>query len=136
MTTMGYGNQIPTTWQGRTLVFTVGFLNILLFGAVAASSGYMLSAIANDLASRRGIPIESKPWIACVFWAVLLYAWMLLIAFVYQDWKEARLNTKVAAQDAYWFAFMSTSTVGLGGKLLLLLLNVFSTNCCYCSCCF
>ncbi|GKY98450.1 hypothetical protein MPSEU_000802400 [Mayamaea pseudoterrestris] len=114
MTTIGYGNAVPITWQGRTMFFTIGFLNILLFGAVAASAGYVLSSLANDFASRQGIPIESKPWISCIFWAVLLYLWMLVIAYVYQQWKYVRLGVDLSLSDAYWWSFVSLTTVGLG----------------------
>ena len=100
------------------MFFTVGFVNILVFGAVAAAAGYILSALANDFASRRGIPIESKPWIGCTFWAVLLYLWMLVIAFVYQHWKTSRLGIDFKLSDAYWFSYVSTTTVGLGDLAL------------------
>lgn len=96
------------------MVLTVGFLNILLFGAVAASAGYVMTSLANDLAARKGVPLETKPWIACVFWAALLYLWMIAIACVYQQWKSVRLQDDVTLFEAFWFSYISTTTVGLG----------------------
>ena len=100
------------------MVFTVGCLNILLFGAVEFAAGYVLSSLANDVAARNGIPLGSKPCIACVFWAILLYLWMLLIAYAYQQWKNNRLDQETDLNVAYWFSYISTTTIGLGDLYL------------------
>ena len=100
------------------MVYTVGCFNILLFGAVEFGAGYVLSSLGNDVAARNGIPLGSKPCIACVFWAVLLYLWMLLIAYAYQQWKYSRLDQDTPLKEGYWFSYISTTTVGLGDVYL------------------
>lgn len=82
MTTIGYGNQAPETKGGQAMVYTLGFLSILLFGGVLAAAGYVSSAIADDTMHRIHLHKLVRPWLACLFWASLYYGWMCIIALV------------------------------------------------------
>jgi hypothetical protein len=47
-------------------------------------------------------------------WGSLWYIWMLVLAQYSRLWAEARSDTDLSLYDAYWFAYISTTTVGLG----------------------
>lgn len=48
----------------------------------------------------------------------MYYVWMVLIASYYQFWQEDRLEETIDYADSYWFAYISTTTVGLGDYYL------------------
>lgn len=115
MTTIGYGNQAPRTDEGRAMLFTVGFLSILVFAATTAGAGYIMTSIFDDMMKKGHIGCLGKPILATVFWGALYYIWLLLIAGYTQDWKNTRLgDNEFDFGEGYWFAFISTTTVGLG----------------------
>jgi hypothetical protein len=56
-----------------------------------------------------------RPIFATCFWGAVYYTWLLLIAAYTEDWKNTRLpGDDFEFGDGYWFAFISTTTVGLG----------------------
>lgn len=118
MTTIGYGNTAPQTAGGHAMVFTFGFLCILFFGVVLAQSGTIMTAIFDDWVERVHLSWLRIPSLACIFWGVLYYSWMLIIAAYTQAWKQFRLEEEFQFSDAYWFSFISTTTVGLGDYFL------------------
>ncbi|KAL7557515.1 hypothetical protein ACA910_005269 [Epithemia clementina (nom. ined.)] len=118
-TTIGYGNQSPTTEGGRALVYTVGFVCILAFAGVLATTGnIMLALLDNSVRQRPSLVFVTKPTWGCLFWGSLWYTWMALIAFVTKKWKDNRLSEGFSMKDGYWFAYISTTTVGLGDFFL------------------
>lgn len=118
MTTIGYGNHAPVTDGGRTMIFTLGFMSVILFGAVLSQAGAVVSAILDDSVKRIRLQVLSWPSVSCLIWGSLYYAWMLVIAFVTQQWKVGRLGEAFPFNEGYWFAFISTTTVGLGDVFL------------------
>jgi hypothetical protein len=48
MTTIGYGNMVPESEGGKIMVFTLGFLCILLFGVASARAGYVIASLLHD----------------------------------------------------------------------------------------
>lgn len=114
MTTIGYGNQAPTTVGGQAMIYTLGFLSILAFAATAASAGYIMTSLFDDIMKKAKLGFLSSPLAASVFWGVLYYAWLVLIAGMLEDWKESRLGEEQDFARGYWFAYISTTTVGLG----------------------
>jgi Ion channel len=118
LSTMGYGNQAPVTKTGRALVYTAGFVSILLFAAVLALAGHVVTAIVDDILARLKLAFLNKPWIACIMWGALYYLWMMVIAAKTINWKRRRLGDDFSSNDAFWFAYISTTTVGLGDYYL------------------
>lgn len=115
MTTIGYGNQSPVTTGGRTLVYTLGFLSIVVFAGVLATSSSIIASIIDDFLKRINFGFLSWPWLACLIWGSFWYLWMFGIATYYQQWRKDRLeDDEFSLRDGYWFAYISTTTVGLG----------------------
>ena len=118
MTTVGYGNTAPTTDGGRAMIFTLGFLSILLFAGILANAGGVVTAIVDDGIDRANLSKLNRPWASALFWGSMYYLWMVLIASYYQWWQEDRLEDTIDYADSYWFAYISTTTVGLGDYYL------------------
>lgn len=118
MTTIGYGNTAPTTDGARAMVYTLGFLSILLFGAVSAKAGKIVTVIADDTFDRLKLTKINLPWVATLFWGALYYTWMCAIASYAVWWKEHTLDQEMIYKDAFWFSFISTTTVGFGDFFL------------------
>jgi hypothetical protein len=96
------------------MLYTVGFLSILVFAAVASGSGHVVSAIFEDFMKKTKLHILTHPMVSIVFWGGIYYLWLLLIAGYTADWKQNRLGEEFSYSDGYWFAYISTTTVGLG----------------------
>ena len=115
---IGYGNQAPQTGEGRLLTACLGFVSILAFATVLASSGYILLIIFDDLVIRCKLNLLAKPWIACPFWGLTWVAWMSFIGQYTKGWWSRRADFEVSNQESWWFAYISTTTVGLGDFFL------------------
>jgi len=118
MTTIGYGNQAPDSNAGRILLYSLGFLSILTFGGILATAGMVTSAVFDDIVIRYGLRVLAKPWCACLVWGSLYYGWMAIIAWAAQAWKENRVDGPFDFGDGFWFAYLSTTTIGLGDVYL------------------
>lgn len=97
------------------MLYTLGFLSILLFAAVASRAGNITVCLFEDVMKKgRLSKWLNNPFLAPLFWGVLYYVWLFLIAAYTQSWKRSRLEEDVGADETYWFAYISTTTVGLG----------------------
>jgi len=120
MSTMGYGSQFPSTEEGKLLVYTLGFVSILAFGAVLGIAGLITAAIVDDLLVRirrmhHRMTWITSPWASCLLWGILYYAWMMITAAVVMAWKHDRVrDLSFTFWDGYWFAYISSTTIGLG----------------------
>lgn len=115
MSTIGYGNQAPVTNGGRAMILTLGFGSIMLFGGILVSSGIIVTAIFDDAIGRlKHADRLARPLWGSLLWGSLYYTWMLAIAQYYVFWQNDRLEEDTSFFDAFWFAFISTTTVGLG----------------------
>eukprot|EP00984_Skeletonema_dohrnii_P010789 scaffold4233_cov142-Skeletonema_dohrnii-CCMP3373.AAC.32 len=117
MTTVG-GNTAPATEGGRVMIFTLGFVSILFFGFVLGKAGSIVVAIVEDFLLRTHLSFLTRNWIQMIIWGALYYLWSLLIASYYVYWNMLRLDETVSMDDAYWFAYITTTTVGLGDYYL------------------
>ena len=100
------------------MIFTLGFASILIFGVVLAKAGSIVVAIVEDFLLRTHMSFLTRNWIQMVVWGGLYYLWCFAIAFGYVYWNETRLGETVTLNDSYWFAYITTTTVGLGDYYL------------------
>ena len=110
--------QAPVTEGGRAMIYTLGFLSILMFAIILGTAGTIIVTIWDDFINRTKLHQLNIPWVACLFWGFCYYAWMLAIAAVTQNWKAARLGDDMDFSEAYWFSYISTTTVGFGDYYL------------------
>ena len=120
MTTVGYGNQAPVTYEGRMLVYTAGIASLLLFGAVLGQAGFICLSISDDFVSRFSISKWiQNPWVGTVLWGGIWLTFALTLGTSYDMLYEERLpDFEVNREDAIWFAYISTTTIGLGDYYL------------------
>lgn len=117
MTTIGYGNTVPQSDAGRALIYTLGFISILLFAAVNAKAGYVSLAIADDFFRHHHLVPLSTGMGACIFWLCAYFLWNTVLAGMVIIWANLRSSPESSMkhmQNAYWFAFITTTTVGFG----------------------
>ena len=92
-----------------------GFLSILAFGAILGMAGYIVAAILNDFVSRIPVIKNINPPVRdTMMWAVATYSWMFVVSYNTREWKKDLLGNEMSQRDGYWFAYISTTTVGLG----------------------
>ncbi len=104
------------------LLVTAGLFSLILFGAVLGLCGYVLLAIFDDMVGRFGFAHRvGHPVIAMFLWGTIWLAYALAIATDVDYWWQERLPEFAADIDGYdalWFAYVSTSTIGLGDYYL------------------
>jgi Ion channel len=119
MTTIGYGNASPTTVGGRAMVYLLGSISILLFGGVSARAAYVITSLLEDFLTRIGVQKWFTTGKETLLWGAIYCAWMLTIAVHYIQWQESRLGNKhESLAEGYWFAYISTTTIGFGDYYL------------------
>ena len=114
MTTIGYGHTTPATSGGRLLVYTMGFLSILVFTALIGQAGYICITVFDDAFLRLKLRRLVHGPVSILFWLCSLILWMLVVAGIFISWAKNRANYDFPLKDSYWFTFISTTTVGLG----------------------
>eukprot|EP00529_Nitzschia_sp_RCC80_P015114 CAMPEP_0113464224 /NCGR_PEP_ID=MMETSP0014_2-20120614/13087_1 /TAXON_ID=2857 /ORGANISM="Nitzschia sp." /LENGTH=709 /DNA_ID=CAMNT_0000356291 /DNA_START=95 /DNA_END=2224 /DNA_ORIENTATION=- /assembly_acc=CAM_ASM_000159 len=120
MTTIGYGNQAPVTYEGRILTAAWGFVCIILFAAILGTTGHVIAAFYSDTVRRFNLTFLSWPIMTTVFWCMVALAWTVATAEYTFRWWGDRLEPEDQPDrnDAQWFAYISTTTVGLGDYYL------------------
>jgi hypothetical protein len=121
MTTIGYGNTSVVSVEGRWLIFTLGFLSILLFSTVIGHAGYVMLAIWDHWFRRIGWTRWTKGGVAALFWLLMLILWiwttavfyMIFVATIYGD-AFGDISSFFSWFDAVWFAYITFTTIGFG----------------------
>jgi hypothetical protein len=107
------------TSEGRALVASLGFLSILAFAGILVNAGSIVAVIYEDLLARCCLKSLTHPLVGCVLWAGISAAWTFYLADRTLVWWNNRLiDFEVDPWDSVWFAFISTTTIGLGDFFL------------------
>ncbi|KAL3907566.1 MAG: hypothetical protein SGARI_003478 [Bacillariaceae sp.] len=108
----------PLSFQrsgGRLLVAFLGWLSIIAFAGIIIISTANWMAIADDFFFRLKMPYLKKPLWSSILWGILSIAWIALLASKARGfWRERIPGYEVTKADSYWFAYISSLTVGLG----------------------
>mmetsp|Transcript_19315 Transcript_19315/g.32079 ORF Transcript_19315/g.32079 Transcript_19315/m.32079 type:complete len:174 (-) Transcript_19315:113-634(-) len=96
------------------LIFVCGFITIIGFIGLNNTASNVLVIIVDDLLIRSRLPKFTKGLRAVTLWLCLLILWMLVLAIVFKAFIEGRSGIYVPLSDAYWFSYITTTTVGLG----------------------
>jgi hypothetical protein len=108
--TVGYGTYNAESGVGKAMVYSVGFICILLFGWVLTIAGYLSSAIFDDALVRLQLRRMTWPSTSCLVWGLLYYIWMALIAVATFEYKVNRVgDAGFTMNQGYWFAYVSST---------------------------
>jgi len=108
-----YGNEVPVTIGGRAMVFTIGFVTILVFGSIESTAGFIVSGCFDDILVRLNLRWYTMPWVSCIIWGVFYYGWIVLIGLYTKSWKHSRLGLdSFSFYDGLWFSYISSTTIG------------------------
>lgn len=78
-----------------------------------------MAAIWDDILARLNLAVLTKPCLSLLIWGLLYYLWMVVIAVITVNWKRSYLgDDDFDLSDGYWFAYISSTTVGLGDYFL------------------
>jgi hypothetical protein len=97
------------------LVGALAWLSIIVFAGIIVVSTNNWTAIADDCFYRMNMRWLKRPIFSSVLWGVASVAWIAHIASNAREWWTERIpGYEVTKGDSYWFAYISTLTVGLG----------------------
>jgi len=115
MTTIGYGNTAPVTPGGRAMVFTLGFIGIVLFGAVISQASYTVYTIVDDAFRMISAKQLSTGYRCIFFWFSIVIIWILVCAGVYARYQAVNYTVwDYDYADLIWFNYITLTTVGFG----------------------
>lgn len=115
MTTIGYGNTVPKTDEGKIMVCTLGFITILIFTVITGAAGYVCLTIFDDLFMNLKMERFTEGWTAVLFWLVGLSLWVLTLAGIFMGYDYSKYDVYYFSYPyLIWWSFISVTTVGLG----------------------
>ena len=110
----GYGNTAPTTYGGQVLVITGGFVTIVSFLVLNTIGAREWQTVVEDMFLRRRLRRLVRGKLSLLFWFSMIFLWLLFMALVTQVYREKRTNQEISLHEAYWFSYITTTTVGFG----------------------
>lgn len=109
----------PVTMAGRALVSGLGWLSVIAFGAITVLTAQTWTDVIEDVFRRTRLEFLSRPSYASVLWGLMSISWIALMSRRALDWWRERVpDYEVTVADSYWFAYITTLTVGLGDYFL------------------
>lgn len=97
------------------MVIFFGFVCILTFGLVVTKAGDIVATIFEDLVNRqRKLKFLTNPWAELLVWLALMICWMCIFSLSYVSFNKRRTGEVTGMGDAFWFSFITVTTVGLG----------------------
>lgn len=113
--TIGYGNTVPKTDEGKIMVCTLGFITILIFTVITGAAGYVCLTIFDDLFMNLKMERFTEGWTAVLFWLVGLSLWVLTLAGIFMGYDYSKYDVYYFSYPyLIWWSFISVTTVGLG----------------------
>lgn len=124
MTTVGYGNVYPTTIKGRALSGTIGFFTIIIWAVLLFIAGKVVRILIEDLFRRCKCRVMTGNVPSALVWSLFSVISVAAIAQLYMqnnfreqvhDLNFLKFNyTASDIGEAFWFSYISLTTVGLG----------------------
>jgi hypothetical protein len=114
MTTIGYGSAVPDTEGGRALVYTCGFITIIGFIALNSTASSFVLTIVDDILLRQNLRPLTRGIPSVLLWLGLYVLAVLGLAASTVRWAEDRIKYTMPLGDAFWFSYVTTTTIGFG----------------------
>lgn len=114
MTTIGYGSAVPDTEGGRALVYTCGFITIIGFIGLNSTASTFVLTIVDDVLLRLNLGRLTRGIPSVLLWLGLYVLAVLGLAAATIHWAKERINYSMPLGDAFWFSYVTTTTIGFG----------------------
>jgi Ion channel len=112
MTTIGYGNNSPESVGGRAMVYTLGFLALILFGAVSSRAAFVITSLLDDFLIRTKLRRWVCPKADALLWGSAYFLYLVPLGAYYIAWQSQRLGPLgvTGLSNGYWFGYVSMTT--------------------------
>jgi hypothetical protein len=113
MTTVGYGDQSPSTKQGRAMVACLGWISIVVWAMILYVAGSVVGIIVDDFFRKFHLKFMTGDIAGVIFWGLMGTLWILLMSIFTLYWWNDRIRSfDGTLQDSLWFCYISLLTVG------------------------
>ena len=97
------------------MVYTVGFLSVIIFTALIGAAGYVFLTIADDFFEIYKLQKLTTGFPSVIFWFLNLIFWILIIAGMFGAYEYVKYGEVAnSVEDRIWWAYISVTTVGFG----------------------
>jgi len=125
MTTIGYGNAVPTSYGARAMLYTFGLFSILAFTASIGHAAVVMLAIVDKIYnSHKKLRPLQHGFPAVLVWCVALLVWFIVTAAIQLAYVNDQIDRipeypvieklHVTLPQTLWWTYASMTTVGFG----------------------